>query len=397
MKRLILLAVLTATAFAWKIGPMFTSRFYLWEGSGTVTAPYIRVTGDTLHYPYDGYLYLGGTDSTAGSLRIFNRERTGKSMMLRMVTANGRDTTKIDSLGVRTTGKLWGDGSELTGITGGDSNMYSDTSGVSKNSKLLQGKDTTALWNAKTLQTLDTAAIKSRSLAVGGTATNSALLQGKDTTALFNAKTLQTLDTTAIKSRSLAVGGTATNSALLQGKDTTWVKSRAGGVTAGEVSDSLDQFRTIVENDTSWITGSGETTGFVVHGDTWEYWGNGMVQDSRVRAFGSFYSIPVRDTCPTNGNLTVNLAASNTQLITLGATLCTLTVNGGADGQNARIVLFDTTAATAIVWKGDRSFFCPGDTFSLHGSKREVYSIITDAVLDAYYMVAVPGLGLVSP
>jgi hypothetical protein len=79
----------------------------------------------------------------------------------------------------------------------------------------------------------------------------------------------------------------------------------------------------------------------------------------------------------------------------LGATLCTLTVNGGADGQNARIVLFDTTAATAIVWQGDRSFFCVGDSFPLHGSRREVYSIITDATLDAYYMVAVPGLGVV--
>jgi hypothetical protein len=66
--------------------------------------------------------------------------------------------------------------------------------------------------NAAQLQTLDTTALKSRSLAVGGTAAN--------------ASQLQTLDTTALKSRSLAVGGTAANASQLQTLDTTAIKSR---------------------------------------------------------------------------------------------------------------------------------------------------------------------------
>jgi hypothetical protein len=55
---------------------------------------------------------------------------------------------------------------------------------VAGNSHLLEGKDTTALWNAKTLQ-------------------------GKDTTALWDAKTLQGRDTTALDARYLNEGQTA--------------------------------------------------------------------------------------------------------------------------------------------------------------------------------------------
>jgi len=61
----------------------------------------------------------------------------------------------------------------------------SDSARVAGNSHLLQGKDTTALWNAKTLQGKDTVALW-----------NAKTLQGKDTTALWNAKTLQGKDTT---------------------------------------------------------------------------------------------------------------------------------------------------------------------------------------------------------
>ena len=69
---------------------------------------------------------------------------------------SGDTCAYIDSTGFH------GDGSGLTGIAGGDSNMYSDTSGVAKNAKLLEGKDTTALWNAKTLQGKDTTALFDR-------------------------------------------------------------------------------------------------------------------------------------------------------------------------------------------------------------------------------------------
>jgi hypothetical protein len=125
-----------------------------------------------------------------------------------------------------------------------------DSARVAGNSYLLQGKDTTALWNAKTLQGKDTtgfvragqADAVTSGMIVNGTivrndvaanfkapyadtadyaisapasdsarvAGNSHLLQGKDTTLLWNAKTLQGKDTTALW-----------NAKTLQGKDTT--------------------------------------------------------------------------------------------------------------------------------------------------------------------------------
>ena len=97
------------------------------------------------------------------------------------------------------------------------------------NADLLQGQDTTALWNAKTLQGKDTLALKQQiptcditDLTTSSSSTYMRLapdgsfgvkwdgtdstgksgwagrLQGQDTTALWNAKTLQTKDTTAL-------------------------------------------------------------------------------------------------------------------------------------------------------------------------------------------------------
>lgn len=60
-------------------------------------------------------------------------------------------------------------------------NWYGNLNGT------LEGKDTTALFNAKTLQGKDTTALF-----------NAKTLQGKDTTALFNAKNLQGKDTSAL-------------------------------------------------------------------------------------------------------------------------------------------------------------------------------------------------------
>jgi hypothetical protein len=130
-----------------------------------------------------------------------------------------------------------------------------DSARVAGNSHLLQGKDTTALWNAKTLQGKDTtgfvrtgqADAVTSAMIVNGTiaradvttnfkapysdtadyakaapavdsarvAGNSHLLQTKDTTALWNAKTLQGQDTAALW-----------NAKTLQGKDTTALDAR---------------------------------------------------------------------------------------------------------------------------------------------------------------------------
>jgi len=62
-----------------------------------------------------------------------------------------------------------------------------------------------------------------RFLAIGATAANAFLLQGKDTTALWNAKTLQTKDTTALW-----------NAKTLQGKDTTALGLQIARLVAGE-------------------------------------------------------------------------------------------------------------------------------------------------------------------
>lgn len=91
-----------------------------------------------------------------------------------------------------------------------------DSATIAANSYLLQGKDTTALWNAKTLQTKDTTALWDAKILRGRDTTdfdNAKLLQGKDTTALWDAKTLQGKDTTAVKTFVLtgkaATAGTA--------------------------------------------------------------------------------------------------------------------------------------------------------------------------------------------
>jgi len=106
---------------------------------------------------------------------------------------------------------------------------------LAANSSLLQGQDTTALWNAKTLQTKDTTWVKAQA---------------------GNASTLQTLDTTAIKSRSLPADGKAVdatgadsasladsakvagNAHTIQTKDTTWVKAQAGNAATLQTLDT---------------------------------------------------------------------------------------------------------------------------------------------------------------
>jgi hypothetical protein len=91
-----------------------------------------------------------------------------------------------------------------------------DTNGIAANSKLLQGKDTTALWNAKTLQGKDTTAMWKHA------GTDSALRQKGDT-GIFSG----------------AVGiGTAIPSATVDVKDTTLAHSGALAGTALNVSQT---------------------------------------------------------------------------------------------------------------------------------------------------------------
>jgi len=125
---------------------------------------------------------------------------------------------------------------------------------------LLQGKDTTALFNAKTLQGKDTTWVKSQ-------AGNASTLQGKDTTALFNAKTLQTKDTTWVKSQA----GNATtlqgkdttalwNAKTLQGKDTTALFNAKTAAKIASNGDSAKVWGMTSPTTQGWMTGGGGAT-----------------------------------------------------------------------------------------------------------------------------------------
>jgi hypothetical protein len=156
----------------------------------------------------------------------------------------------------------------------GTSGACTGNASTASNAALLQGKDTTALWNAKTLQTLDTTAIKSRSLPVGGkaadasgadsadvgvvsrsctgnaaTASNAALLQGRDSTDYDNAKLLQGKDTTAVKTFVLT-GKSATSGTA----DSAGGAARLGGATSAAVLAEIDSSvkRTPLPQPSTW-------------------------------------------------------------------------------------------------------------------------------------------------
>jgi len=194
----------------------------------------------------------------------------------------------------------------------------SDSARVAGNSHLLQGKDTSALWNAKTLQGKDTtgfvrtgqanavtsamivpntivrvdvatdfkapysdtadyahAAPASDSARVAG---NSHLLQGKDTTALWNAKTLQGKDTIALW-----------NAKTLQGKDTTALDGRyVNENQANSVTSAMIVPNTIVRADVA-------TSFKAPYSDTADYATSAPASDS-ARVAGNSHLLQNKDT-----------------------------------------------------------------------------------------------------
>jgi len=100
MRRLLILGLFAGVALGYLSPPFDASRIYLYPY--WATNPRL----DSTHYPWRGYFALFGSDSTKGSLRIFNREATGKGIMWRLVSGTA-DTTRIDSLGIWTNGDLW--------------------------------------------------------------------------------------------------------------------------------------------------------------------------------------------------------------------------------------------------------------------------------------------------
>jgi hypothetical protein len=190
----------------------------------------------------------------------------------------------------------------------------SDSARVAGNSHLLQTKDTTALWNAKTLQGKDTTGFVrtgqansiTSAMIVNGTVVrsdvatnfkspfadtadyalsapasdsarisgNSYLLQGKDTTALWNAKTLQGKDTMALW-----------NAKQLQGKDTTgFVRTgQADAVTGAMIVNG-----TVVRSDVA-------TNFKAPYADTADYAAAAPASDS-ARVAGNSHLLQTKDT-----------------------------------------------------------------------------------------------------
>lgn len=231
MKRLLLTVLLVVG-----LAPAAASRVELpyWYYRRFYILPYLMLPGnrpeaDSTHYAWSQFLF-SGTDTTKGAIRFFTPESTGKNLQMRYTAAAGRDTLHIDSLGLHLGGnmKYYGDGSELTGIT----TASSDSSLVSANSHQLQGKDTTALWNAKTLQ-------------------------GKDTTALWNVVLGQIRDTVlAISGDSLHVNfgwgivGTYANDTLNVAADSDAIQAIAGG--GGSADTMWTHIQTPSVGDTSF-------------------------------------------------------------------------------------------------------------------------------------------------
>ena len=112
--------------------------------------------------PHGGHLWLAA-DSLVLSPKTFVGAATVESLIATQHYVTAAVGAKADTSAVRASlaAKL-------------------DTNGVAANSKLLQGQDTTALWNAKTLQGYDTTGLFVHGIG------NAALLQGRDTNGLLD-------------------------------------------------------------------------------------------------------------------------------------------------------------------------------------------------------------------
>ena len=122
MKRLalILFGLIAVLLASYQPPPWFAKRLYIFPSSDSTPFDPTGVYRDTLNYRLGGYFALFGTD-TSYSLRIWPGVATGRGLTFRQVSGTG-DTTRIDSVGIYTSGRVtgthYGDGSNLTGISG---------------------------------------------------------------------------------------------------------------------------------------------------------------------------------------------------------------------------------------------------------------------------------------
>ena len=152
-----------------------------------------------------------------------------------------------------------------------------DSARVAGNSHLLQGKDTTALWNAKSLQGKDTAALW-----------NAKTLQGKDTTALWNAKALQGKDTTGFVRTGQA--DAVTSAMMVNG---TIVRADVAGNFKAPYADTADYAIAAPASDSARVAGNSH---LLQTKDTTALWNAKTLQGKDTTALWNAKTLQGKDT-----------------------------------------------------------------------------------------------------
>jgi hypothetical protein len=153
----------------------------------------------------------------------------------------------------------------------------SDSAAVAGNSHLLQTKDTTALWNAKTLLGKDTTALW-----------NAKTLQGKDTIALWNAKQLQGKDTTGFVRTGQA--DAVTSAMIVNG---TVVRSDVATSFKAPYSDTADYAKAAPAADSARVAGNSH---LLQTKDTTALWNAKMLQGKDTTALWNAKTLQGKDT-----------------------------------------------------------------------------------------------------
>ncbi len=175
----------------------------------------------------------------------------------------------------------------------------SDSARVAGNSHLLQGKDTTALWNAKTLQGQDTTALW-----------NAKTLQGQDTAALWNAKTLQGKDTTGFVRTGQA---DAVSSAMIV--PNTIVRADVATDFKAPYADTADYAITAPASDSARVAGNSH----LLQGkDTTALWNAKTLQGKDTTALSDAKTLQGKDT---TGFVRTNQASSISSAMVVDGTI----------------------------------------------------------------------------
>ena len=393
MRRLILaVAILAGLTLGYYYPPLDASRLYVYPYWAT------NPRADVTHYPWRGYFALFGEDSIAGSLRIFNREATGKGLMTRLITAEGRDTMRFDSLGLYTTGVLNAraayDGPIQDTVTrlatmqfvrdsggGGGGSVDSIYGGTFMIGEWLHSGDTADVDTSKTWpHAVDTQARDTASTALStangkldtnGVAANSKLLQGKDTTALWNAKTISSKDTAALR---VMYGSAADDAPTITGKDTGNLRTMYG---------SAYDSATVAAN--SWKLCNKDTSSSGLRGMY------GSAYDSATVAAKAYQHVPRTCDSTSTATPTPNAGLIDQYDLTALATNPTFAVPAGTPANGQKLIIRITANGSAHTIGWNAIYTSVGATLptSISASKTIYVGLIYNSTASKWQCVAV--------